>query len=52
MFIRIVHHWAKPGQTEVGQRFIDENGDKMASYPGFRYRIGSSRRTGRLTLRR
>lgn len=38
MFIRIVHHWAKPGQTEVGQRFIDENGDKMERYPGFRYR--------------
>jgi len=38
MFIRIVHHWAKPGQTETGQCFIDANGDKMAGYPGFRYR--------------
>jgi heme-degrading monooxygenase HmoA len=38
MFIRIVHHWAKPGQTEVGRKFIDDNGDKMTAYRGFRYR--------------
>jgi len=38
MFIRIVQHWAKPGQTEVGRKFIDDNGDKMADAPGFKYR--------------
>jgi heme-degrading monooxygenase HmoA len=38
MFVRIVHHWAKPGQTEAGRRFIDENGDKMLDAPGFKYR--------------
>jgi hypothetical protein len=38
MFVRIVHHWAKPGQFEAGRRFIDENGEKMAGYPGFKYR--------------
>ena len=38
MFIRIVHHWAKPGQTEDGRRFIDENGVKMEKAPGFKYR--------------
>lgn len=38
MFIRIVHHWAKPGQTEAGRKFIDENGAKMTTYPGFKYR--------------
>ena len=38
MFIRIVHHWAKPGQTEAGRKFIDANGDQMNSAPGFKYR--------------
>jgi len=38
MFIRIVQHWAKPGQTEVGRQFIDDNGDKMADASGFKYR--------------
>jgi len=38
MFIRIVHHWAKPGQTEAGRKFIDDNGDKMTTWPGFKYR--------------
>jgi heme-degrading monooxygenase HmoA len=38
MFVRIVHHWAKPGQTEAGRKFIDANGDKMKAEPGFKYR--------------
>jgi heme-degrading monooxygenase HmoA len=38
MFIRIVDHWAKPGQTEYGQRFVDETGVKMEAWPGFVYR--------------
>lgn len=38
MFVRIVHHWAKPGQTEIGREFIDANGEKMASVSGFKYR--------------
>ena len=38
MFVRIVHHWAKPGKTETGQKFIDDYGDKMKGYPGFKYR--------------
>jgi heme-degrading monooxygenase HmoA len=38
MFIRIVDHWAKPGQTEYGRTFIDENGVKMEKWPGFIYR--------------
>lgn len=38
MFVRIVHHWAKPGQTEIGRQFIDDNGGKMAGYAGFQYR--------------
>jgi heme-degrading monooxygenase HmoA len=38
MFVRIVHHWAKSGQTEAGRRFIDENGVKMEKAPGFKYR--------------
>jgi len=38
MFVRIVHHWAKPGQTEAGRQFIDANGGKMKNYQGFQYR--------------
>jgi heme-degrading monooxygenase HmoA len=38
MFIRIVHHWAKPGQTEIGRQFIDDNGSKMETASGFKYR--------------
>lgn len=38
MFVRIVHHWAKPGQTEAGRQFIDDNGGHMTEYAGFIYR--------------
>lgn len=38
MFIRIVQHWAKAGQTETGRQFIDANGDKMTGASGFKYR--------------
>jgi heme-degrading monooxygenase HmoA len=38
MFVRIVHHWAKSGQTEAGRKFIDENATKMENAPGFIYR--------------
>lgn len=38
MYVRIVHHWCKPGQIEAGRRFIDRQGVAQTGAPGFRYR--------------
>ena len=38
MFVRIVHHWCKPGQVQAGREFMDNVGRSTAAAPGFVYR--------------
>jgi heme-degrading monooxygenase HmoA len=38
MFVRIVHHWVKPGQLEAGRHHIDRQGEAQSRAPGFEYR--------------
>lgn len=38
MFVRIVHHWCRPGRVQAGRDHIDQVGLTTAAATGFLYR--------------
>ena len=38
MFVRIVHHWCRPGMVQAGREFSDRVGALTSAAPGFMYR--------------
>lgn len=39
MFVRIVHHWCKPGRVHDGREYMDKVGQTTSGAPGFLFRL-------------